>query len=108
LTQKKFVPSDSIFPLYSEDLINEIIANVPFTLAQRLLYGNGMMDPRHVAHEIEVHGQIAKTPGWYVAYLDAGATVVHSFSDQEEAEKRLGELNGKEGVQLVNIPSTSK
>lgn len=95
------------YPLYPEDLLNSIITYVPFRRARELLYGNGEVNPRLCALEIELHQRSAQTPGIYIGYFKDHETI-ETFSDQKEGERRVAELNEAKDLEYVVVKAFSK
>lgn len=107
LIEKKFVAPETRYPLYPEDLLNSIITYVPFKRARELLYGNGEVNPRLCALEIELHQRSAQTPGIYIGYFKDHETI-ETFSDQKEGERRVAELNEAKDLEYVVVKAFSK
>ena len=78
--------------MYSEDLLNGIIRYVPLARARVLLYKNGEINSSLCALEVEMHKRSMEKPAVYVGYYQYGQGVIETFSDVQEAEKRVAVL----------------
>jgi hypothetical protein len=96
------------YPLYPDDLLNSIISYVPFKRARELLYGNGEVNPRLCALEVEMHQRNAQTHGMYIGYFKDDHEVIETFSDQEEGKKRMAELNQTKDLEFVVVNGFSE
>jgi hypothetical protein len=107
--QAKFMPRESKYAAYSQDLILRITSYVPLSRARELLYGNGEMDPRLCALEVQIYQQSYQNPGVYVGYYKDERPVFTKFSDVKEAEETTVELRkGDNFVGDVIVVDSSK
>jgi hypothetical protein len=102
------VPVETRYPLYPDDLLNNIISYVPFKRARELLYGNGEVDPRLCALEVEMHQRNAQTRGMYIGYFKDDHEMIEAFSDQKEGEKRVAELNEAKDLEYIVVNAFSE
>jgi hypothetical protein len=112
--KKNFVPKESRYAQYPDELLSSIMAHVPLHQGQQLLYKNGEMDPALCSLEVELYQKNAQTPSFYIGFMESGTAKVESFSNTKEGESRVAELekvkgdSGDQEYVVVNgLPSKS-
>ena len=80
------------FPLYSQDLILDIVTSLPLNRKREVLYANGGRDPRICELEIELYNQGQKDPGTYIGYYKGESQTIQKVADVKQAEEMAAEL----------------
>jgi hypothetical protein len=83
------------FPLFSDELVQDIMLHLPATRARELLYKNGQMLPKLCQTEVEVYQRIDRN--FWILYVLDDEVVTESFLAREDCGKRALELQLREG-----------
>jgi hypothetical protein len=83
------------FPLFSDELVQNIMLHLPATRAKELLHKNGQILPKLCQTEVELYQRVDQN-FWILYVLDA-EVVTESFLTSEECVKRVLELQLRQG-----------